>query len=321
MADAVPLAGDPSGITTVRDLEVTPLAVRSSAIATSGATRQARPQHVTPNGTLSRNSQPMHHGFSVISGKHPLSAIVHAPLFRDLSTSELKEMSGAGQERIFSHNQSLFGEGDPLRSISIITSGHAKIVRHSTAGKLMILHVCGPGDALDGLGCSSGNTHSVEARAVRHCRVFSWEVGQFESFSRRFPTLRFNSMRLLLGRLRTLEGRVHELATDRVPQRLAKVLIRLIVHAQGSARSALVDLTGEDLAQMAGTTQFTVSRLLCDWASQRIIQPERTAILVENLPGLLGIAMQVGCADESASRRPLLRAERTEQSKLESVAG
>jgi CRP-like cAMP-binding protein len=92
--------------------------------------------------------------------------------------------------------------------------------------------------------------------------------------------------------LRTLEGRVHELATDRVPQRLAKVLIRLILQAQGSARSPWTELTGEDLAQMAGTTQSTVSRLLCDWAAQRIIQPERTAISPRNLPGLIAIAMR-----------------------------
>lgn len=220
-----------------------------------------------------------------------------AALFRDLCISELKEMAEAGQEHIFSHNEHLFAEGDPLRRVSIITSGHAKTIRHSAAGKLMILHISGPGDVLDGLGCSSGSTHSSDARAVRQCRVFSWNLERFESLSTRFPTLGRNSIRLLVGRLRMLEGKVHELATDRVPQRLAKILLRLILQGQGSARGAWIDLTGEDLAQMAGTTQFTISRLLCDWAAQRIIQPERTAILVENLPGLIALAMQVDCSE------------------------
>jgi hypothetical protein len=43
---------------------------------------------------------------------------------------------------------------------------------------------------------------------------------------------------------------------------------------------------------MAGTTLHTVSRLLCSWAAERIIQPERSAILVENFPGLLHVATQ-----------------------------
>jgi hypothetical protein len=77
---------------------------------------------------------------------------MNAPLFRDLSISDFTEMAGAGQERIFLHNQILFGEGDPLRWVSIITSGHAKTIRNGAAGKLMILHISGPGDVLDGLG-------------------------------------------------------------------------------------------------------------------------------------------------------------------------
>ena len=44
---------------------------------------------------------------------------------------------------------------------------------------------------------------------------------------------------------------------------------------------------------MAGTTLHTVSRLLCSWAAEGIIQPERSAILVENLAGLIHVATQV----------------------------
>jgi CRP-like cAMP-binding protein len=296
MADAFSLAGDPSVITT-QDFELAPLSVAGSAIVPSPAGRQPRTQNVSPTRKPRGSSPPTHPRFGVSLGEHPLSTVLDAPLFRDLSVSELREISDAGQERTFAHNESLFGEGDTLRWVSIVTSGHAKTIRHSAAGKLMILHISGPGDVLDGLGCSPRSTHSVEARALRHCRIFSWDVRRFDSLSARFPALGRNSMRLLRSRSRMLEGRVHELATDRVPQRLAKILLRLIVQGQGSVRGPGIDLTGEDLAQMAGTTQGTVSRLLCDWAAQRIIQPERTAILVENLPGLIAIAMRVDCIE------------------------
>jgi CRP-like cAMP-binding protein len=89
--------------------------------------------------------------------------------------------------------------------------------------------------------------------------------------------------------LRLAEGRLHELATERVPQRLARVLLRLIVQAKGCQNQSL-DLSCEELAHMAGTTLSTVSRLLCYWAAEGIIQPERSAILVENLPGLIDVA-------------------------------
>ena len=295
MSDEVPLAGDPTAIKTIEDF-VTPSSARGPGLPPS----KVRPQPRTQDGRTSRSlrwsSKPSHQGLLVTSFEHALGAVKHALLLRDLSVCELREMADGGQERIYSRNESIFAEGDPLRCVTMVTSGHAKIIRHSALGKLVILHLCGPGDVLDGLGCTSGSRHTVEARAVKHCRVLSWDVRRFESLSSRFPALRRNSIRLLLARLRILEGRVHELATDRVPQRLAKILLRLILQGQGSVRRPWIDLTGEDLAQMVGTTQCTISRLLCDWAAQRIIQPERTAILVENLPGLIAIAMQVDCA-------------------------
>ena len=296
MADAVPLSLDPSEITTTKDFKITPSSVRSSA-APSHARSQAITQKVMPIGRLYSSSQPGHQRFCVTLGKHALSDVMDAPLFRNLSVSEFNEIGIAGQERIFSHNESLFGEGDPVRRVSIITSGYAKTIRHSASGKLMILHVPRQGDVLEGLGCSPGSTHSAEARALCHCRVFSWELDRFEWLIKQFPVLGRNSMHVLVERMRILEGRIHELATERVPQRLAKSLLRFILQTQSFARPPVINLTGEDLAQMAGTTQFTVSRLLCDWAAKRIIEPERTAILVQNLPGLIAVAMQVDGAE------------------------
>jgi len=226
------------------------------------------------------------------SFENPLTQLQRTSLFRDLSASQCREISGAGRERTFSQDDSIISEGDAMCSVSLVTAGHAKSVRHSAVGKLVILHVLGPGDVLDGLGHGPGSTHSTGAYAVEHCRILSWELAEFESLSQRFPVLLRNSVRLLTQRMRILEGRVHEFATERVPQRLARVLLRLIAESKSSLASAPVELSCEELAQMAGTTLFTVSRLLCEWPAQGIIRPERNAILFENLPGLIAVATQ-----------------------------
>jgi CRP/FNR family transcriptional regulator, nitrogen oxide reductase regulator len=229
---------------------------------------------------------------AVSSFENPVAQLYRTSLFRDLSTSQCREISSAGQERTFSQDESIISEGDAMRLVSLVTAGHAKTVRHSAVGKLVILHVHGPGDVLDGVGHGLGSTHSAGAYAMEHCRILSWELADFETLSRRFPVLLRNSMRILTQRMRILEGRVHEFATERVPQRLARVLLRLIAESGSSGVSAPVELSCEELAQMAGTTLFTVSRLLCEWAAQGIIRPERNAILFENLPGLIAVATQ-----------------------------
>lgn len=241
------------------------------------------------------------------SVENPLNQPGRTSLFRNLSASQCREISGAGRERAFSQEESIIVEGDAMRSVSLLTAGRAKTVRHSAVGKLVILQVAGPGDVLDGLGYGPGSTHSLAAYALEPCRTLTWDMAEFESLSQRFPALLRNSVRILTRRMRALEGRVHEFATERVPQRLARVLLRLIAESGSSLDSAPVELSCEELAQMAGTTLFTVSRLLCEWASQGIIRPERSAILFENLPGLIAVAMQVAsdAPERSTSgRRP-----------------
>jgi len=250
-------------------------------LSTTAASRNWRPSRKAPAASV-------HLPLNRVFVENPLKQLERTSLFRDISASQCREISSLGRERNFSQDESIIVEGDAMQSVWLLTAGRAKTVRHSAVGKLVILHVAGPGDVLDGLGYGAGSTHSVAAYALEACRILTWDMAEFESLSQRFPALLRNSVRILTQRMRTLEGRVHEFATERVPQRLARVLLRLIAESGTSA----VDLSCEELAQMAGTTLFTVSRLLCEWASEGIIRPERSAILFENLPGLIAVAMQ-----------------------------
>jgi CRP/FNR family transcriptional regulator, nitrogen oxide reductase regulator len=49
-------------------------------------------------------------------------------------------------------------------------------------------------------------------------------------------------------------------------------------------------MSREELAQMTGTTLFTISRILSKWAERGIVVPRREAILVGNPKGLESVA-------------------------------
>ena len=209
--------------------------------------------------------------------------------FRDLSVSECGEIAKLAREKFVLRGETIFLEDDPVHFVYAVASGHVKSFRSNRVGKLVILHLHGPGEVIHGLELSTGSNHSFTAQAMSQCRILTWDVRVFEAFVQRYPSLQRSATRLLARRLRLAEGRLHELATERVPQRLARVLLRLIVQSGGSQNES-IDLSCEELADMAGTTLSTVSRLLCNWAAEGIIQPERNAILVENLPGLINVA-------------------------------
>jgi hypothetical protein len=80
--------------------------------------------------------------------------------------------------------------------------------------------------------------------------------------------------------LQILEERFLELATSRwdvvSPEHLFGSSIRTVTLIQ----AARIDLSREELAQMTGTTLFTVSRLLSKWGDQGILQAQRKSVLV-----------------------------------------
>lgn len=65
-----------------------------------------------------------------------------------------------------------------------------------------------------------------------------------------------------------------EMATLRVPSRLARALVRLAEQEGCGGQNAPITFTCEELGQMTGTTLFTVSRLRCKWTEMGLIYPE-----------------------------------------------
>jgi CRP-like cAMP-binding protein len=77
------------------------------------------------------------------------------------------------------------------------------------------------------------------------------------------------------------------MATENVRKRLALVLLRLLKQVGTvSHEGTVVFLSREELGQMAGTTLFTISRVLSKWAEEGVVVSRREAVLVSDLERL-----------------------------------
>jgi CRP-like cAMP-binding protein len=84
-----------------------------------------------------------------------------------------------------------------------------------------------------------------------------------------------------------MEEHFREVATERVPVRLALTLIRL--HKQigrPSEEGTVLAVSQDELAQMIGTTLFTVSRILGQWQVRGLLTTRREAVVIANAAGL-----------------------------------
>jgi CRP-like cAMP-binding protein len=109
----------------------------------------------------------------------------------------------------------------------------------------------------------------------------------------RFSRLALNALEMLAGRMHELQDRYRELATERVERRVARALLRLVRQSgRRVPEGVLVDfpLSRQDLAEMTGTTLYTVSRIFSGWEAGGLIEAGRERVVIRRPHALVSIA-------------------------------
>jgi len=99
-------------------------------------------------------------------------------------------------------------------------------------------------------------------------------------------------VRALEERLREMEQRFREISTEKVGSRLSNELVRISDRLRRSPENGDLEITlsRAELAQLTGTTLFTVSRLLYQWQTRGIVRVLRESVLVEDFAALAEIS-------------------------------
>lgn len=209
-------------------------------------------------------------------------------IFANLSLADCRTIVSAAHEREYLRRQTIFVEGAPCRQVLLLISGCVKTTQLGPTGCEVILRLNGPGELIGAVETYLGNNNLVTARVTQATTALVWEGAAFEAVSDRFPILRRNTARLLGFRLQELEERFREISTQKVAPRLSQQLIRLSNQLRPHTQGVLeIGLSREELAQLTGTTLFTVSRLLCQWERQGIVSTRREAVVVRDIQALM----------------------------------
>jgi CRP-like cAMP-binding protein len=108
------------------------------------------------------------------------------------------------------------------------------------------------------------------------------------------PYLSFDLMKLMTGYIQEMQERYRELATEKVERRIARALLRLAAQMGTKNESGIeLSFTRQDLAEMSGTTLYTVSRTLSDWERQGLVEAGRERVLIRNPHGVVSIAEEL----------------------------
>jgi CRP/FNR family transcriptional regulator, nitrogen oxide reductase regulator len=201
--------------------------------------------------------------------------------------------TAAAHPKTYQRGEMLFIEGDVVQQIVMLTSGIVKITQLGRQGTEVILHFGIPGDVLGAVGLFSTGRHGTTAQSFRSCQALVWEAPVFRALVEKSPVLHQNMVSLMGEYLEELEERFREVSTEKVAQRVASQLVRLAGRVGTTKEGSVeVELSREELAQMTGTTLFTVSRLLSAWESRGFVKPQREAVIICDLDSIALIAEQ-----------------------------
>ena len=216
-----------------------------------------------------------------------LASVTASPLFSGLSLNECSEIASCSEARYFGNNELLFMQGEPSLHLVVVQAGSIKLTQLSPCGLEVVLWVAAIGELVALPTGSLIYQHTCSARAMTDCTVLVWDSKRLECLLEKSPQFRRNIGCIFSDRLKSLEERFRVVATEMAPQRLAFALLRLVKQTGKQAFGGTqVSFTREELAQMTGTTVFTVSRLLSKWSEERIVLSRREAVVILDIERL-----------------------------------
>jgi CRP-like cAMP-binding protein len=216
------------------------------------------------------------------------------PLFNGLDAEALAAVAADARLVRAAAGRAFFREDEPARAFYVLARGRVKFTLVSAEGHEAILRVIGPGEPFGGVAALVDNgTYPVTARAVEPSEAHVWTGARIGALMQRFPIVAINAARMIADRFHELQRQHRELMTERVERRIARAILRLLDQS-GRRVDAGVEigfpLSRQDLAQMTGTTLFTVSRTLHRWEAAGLIAAARRRVVIREPRRLVRIA-------------------------------
>jgi len=204
-------------------------------------------------------------------------------IFDGLTDSERQVWLSAARIQDCKRGQVLVRQGEPADVFYLVEAGFLKLAQVTAEGQELIIRLVGAAEPFAGIVALKAASYPVTATALEPTRLRAWSRDVLAGLLDQFPVVRTNIMREIASHMAEALTRVRELSTERVGQRLAHTLLRLMRQCgRPTAEGTLIAhaLTRQELAELVGTTLYTVSRLLSQWETDGVIRTSGRRLIV-----------------------------------------
>lgn len=222
------------------------------------------------------------------------SKIRQVAVLRAASDEEIRLIAQMSIQRSVEEGAFFFLQGDPAEYLYILLSGRAKLCQIAPDGQQVNLRTISENQLFGAIGVVQKEAvYPACAQAIEDSSALAIQSDDFCHFLEQHLHLSFGLMQLMTGYIQEMQNRYRENVTEKVEQRIARVLLRLAGQAGVRVeKGVLIELSfsRQDLAEMTGTTLYTVSRILSAWEKQGLIATGRERVTLTNPHGVMRVA-------------------------------
>jgi CRP/FNR family transcriptional regulator len=191
-------------------------------------------------------------------------------LFCDLPREALTRLQAIKATSVYPKGTLLCLEGQSARGVFVLCTGRAKLSTTSSEGRSIILRVAEPGEVLGLTAAVSNTPYEATVETLEPTQANFISQSDFIRFLEEYPEVGMKVAKQLTHNCKCAYDEIRSIGlSNSVPERIAKLLLTWAQHPldlpnrKKSKEIAMrVTLTQEEIAQFAGTSRETVSRVL-----------------------------------------------------------
>lgn len=214
-----------------------------------------------------------------------LAEITQVPLFQGVPQADLLRLLQAAHRQSLSAGGFFFLQGDPAERMYVLLDGRVKLSKIGVDGQQALIRVITPVHLFALVAMTTAHDYLVTAYAAEDSSALYWTRLELMNFVLQAPQMAMNAMTIMAEQLQEIQERFRQAGSERVERRLAYTLMRLAAQSgKKVSQGILIELrlTRQDLAEMCGTTLYTVSRLLKHWQVQGLVITGRERVILCN---------------------------------------
>lgn len=205
------------------------------------------------------------------------------PIFTSLKEDQLLHIAKYAVNKRYSKDQLILVEEEIGKTLFIIYKGRVKVTRTSDDGREVILSILEGGDFFGEMSLLDGKTRSASVTAIEDSELLLLRRGDFLQILEDFPTIAIALLKELAGRLRKSDTQIKSLSLQDALGRVASTLV-LLAEEIGKTKQHSVIIPKiplqQDLANMAGTSRETISRVFRSLENDGLIRRQGRKLFI-----------------------------------------